>query len=98
MGIKDYYRQVIHVVEDLTGITEEEIIGRCRSSEIVDARWLATKLLSDAGYYSSQIASVIHRDIRQVQWIVANFEHHLKFADPMARINYDVAAKRLRGN
>lgn len=98
MKISDYLDKTLKVVVDLTGIEAEDVMGRRRTSELVDARWMVVKLLREAGYYPSQIAPVMNMTIRQVQSIVAAFDIRLRFADEMMRINYETASKYLRSN
>lgn len=98
MGIEDYYRKTVEVVEDLTGITEPQIRGRSKLREVVDARWLVIMLLRDKGYYTSQIASQMKLGIRQVQVIVATFDIRMRWAEPSLRINYETAANILRNS
>ena len=99
MGVSEYYRRTVEVVCDLTGLTEEEIAGKCRMREYVDARCLVVRLLRDAGYYPSQIARVMNISTRWVQKIIETFDDRVRFsADPMLRCNLEEATKALRRN
>lgn len=86
-------------VSRLTGLTEEQILGERKSREIVDARWMAVKLMREAGYYPSQIAPFFGMGTRNVQIILMLFDDRVRYAsDSMLRNNYEEAAKRLRSN
>lgn len=99
MTIGDYYREVIDVVETLTGVTEGQIIGKCKAREFVDARWLVAKLMRDGGYYPRQIALQMGVSVRWVQKIIECFQDRVRYSsDPTLRINWEEAAKILRIN
>ena len=87
------------VVEALTGVTEGQIIGKCKAREFVDARWLVVKLMRDRGYYPRQIALQMGVSTRWVQKIIECFQDRVRYSsDPTLRINWEEAAKRLRIN
>lgn len=99
MGINEYYRKVVEVVSDLTGVEERCIAGKKRQRELVDARCLVVMLLKDAGYYPTQIAPVMGISVRWVQKIAATFADRMKYSsDPMLRRNWEASAKMLRMN
>lgn len=99
MGVKEYYRKAVEVVCDLTGVTENDIVGKKRQRELVDARCLVVMLLKDAGYYPTQIAPVMGISVRWVQKISAGFADRMRYSsDPMLRRNWEASAKALRTN
>lgn len=99
MGVNEYYKRTVEVVGDLTGLTEEEIVGKRRMRELVDARCLVVRLMRDAGYYPSQIARVMGISTRWVQKVIETFDDRVRFsADPMLRCNLEEATKVLRFN
>lgn len=90
-----YFKTVMSVVSDLTELTEEEILNAPRSREIVDARWLAVKLMKDVGLYPAQIAEKMSMTPRTVQYILSNFNDRLRFGDPILKMYLDIAHTRL---
>lgn len=99
MCIRDYYRRVLEVVEALTGVTKEQIEGKCRVRDLVDARCMVIRLMRTAGYYPRQIAPTLGVSVRWVQKVLSDFEYRIKSSnDPMLRINWEQAAKMLRSN
>lgn len=99
MGVNEYYKRTVEVVGDLTGLTEDEIVGKRRMRELVDARCLVVRLMRDAGYYPSQIARVMGISTRWVQKVIETFDDRVRFsADSMLRCNLEEATKVLRFN
>ena len=98
MKIMEYADRTIAVVVDLTGVERTDILSKCKTINIVDARWMVVKLLREAGYYPSEIAPIMGMTIRQVQSIITEFDARLKYSDPMLRINYAAAVNHLRSN
>lgn len=90
-----YYQTVMSVVSDLTDLTENEILHGKRTMEIVDARWLAVRLMRDIGLYPFQIAEMMDMTVRSVQYILNNFDDRMKFGDAMLKIYVQMAKKRL---
>ena len=90
-----YYATVMSVVTDLTDLTENDILHGKRTMEIVDARWLAVRLMRDIGLYPFQIAEMMEMTVRSVQYILSNFDDRMKFGDAMLKIYVQMAKKRL---
>ena len=96
-SIRDYYQNVVEVVAKVTGVTEEQINGKCRLREIVDARWLVIQLMRKAGYYPRQIARQKGTSVRSIHKALALFEFRVKYSpDPMLR-TYCEQCKNLLG-
>ena len=99
MCIGDYYRRVLEVVEALTGVTKEQIEGKCRVRDLVDARCMVIQLMRTAGYYPRQISQTLGVSVRWVQKVHSEFDYRVRSSvDPMLRINWEQAAKILRSN
>lgn len=64
-------RQVLTVVSLVTGIPEGHIFTHRRGQQYYDARWIAVQLLSDLGYYPSQIVDLVGGSLRNVNKILA---------------------------
>ena len=99
MMIGEYYTRTVEVVEDLTGVSRDEICSKCRLREVVDARWLVVWLMSEAGYYPRQIAGQLGITTRMAQKILQEFLDRVRYSpDIMLRNNLESAEKRLRNN
>ena len=98
MKAADYVSKVVEVVSDLTGIDKDEILGRGKAAEVVDARWMVVKLVREAGYYPAQIAKVMGMSVRHIQAVLAEFGTRMHYFDSFMRSNYEEAAKLLRSN
>lgn len=68
------FGKVIKVVTELMDVTDKEIIGRCRTIEAVDARWLAIKLMREKGYTTRQIAPLFNRSMRSITHALLYFK------------------------
>lgn len=97
MGKEDYYVTVMSVVTDLTDLSENEIINGRKTMEVVDARWLAVRLMRDLGLYPYQIAELMEMTTRNVTYILNNFDDRMMFGDIMLR-NYLAVAEMRLGN
>lgn len=71
MNSTEDLRQVLTVVSLVTGIPEGHIFTHRRGQQYYDARWIAVQLLSDLGYYPSQIVNLVGGTLRNVNKILA---------------------------
>lgn len=93
----DYFGKVIKVVTELIEVTDQEIIGKSRTVEAVDARWLVIKLMRDRGYSTRQIAPLINAARRSVTHALCFFETRTE--DPMSSLGNTYAiAKQMLGD
>ena len=53
------FGKVIKVVTELMDVTDQEILGKSRVPEVVDARWMVINLMKEKGYTSRQIAPLL---------------------------------------
>ncbi len=86
---------VMEVVTSETDVAVSKIMSRCSEAEIVDARWMCVKILSEQGYYPTRIAELMGVTPRYVQYILTDFEDRIAMSRVM-RSNYERATKRLR--
>lgn len=89
-----YYTMVMSVVTDLTDLTEQQILYGKKTREVVDARWLCVRLMSELGIYTRQIAGFMRMSMRSVQYILMDFDARVKFGDAMLSI-YLAQARRM---
>ena len=62
----EYFSKVIQVVTDLTDVSEEEILGKSRIPEVVDARWMVIYFLKRNHYSTRQISELLHHPQRTI--------------------------------
>jgi chromosomal replication initiation ATPase DnaA len=94
----EYFGKVLEVVTDLTEVESNDIVGKNRAVEVIDARWLAIKLMRDKGYSTRQIASLFNRSTRSITHALLFFENRTE--DPFSALGniYETARQILRNS
>lgn len=92
--IADFANLVLDLVADELDVPKEQILSRSRNAEVVDARYVAVKLLYSHNVYPSRIAVVMGMATRSVQYIITAFDARIQ-ANRMLRNNYAKLAKKL---
>lgn len=95
MNNAELFDNLLNVICEQTQLSRQEILSHCKSTQIVDARYILVKMLYDSGFYPSVIASFIHQTERSVTKIMTNFDNR-KEKFKMLRINYE-QIKNLKG-
>ena len=80
MGKNEDFSKVIKVVTELMDVTDQEILGKSRESEVVDARWMVICLMKEKGYQSKQIAPLINHPIRTINHALNSFSDRVKYS------------------
>lgn len=80
MEKSEYYSKVIKVVTELMEVSEDEICGKSKRQEIVDARWLAICLLKESGWSAHRIADAICHPERTVNHALSNMSERARYA------------------
>lgn len=93
--IAEFADHVIGLVSQETDIPKEQILSRCRATEIVDARHLVIKLLHANNVYPSRIASIFNLSTRCINYAITNFEHRVS-QNNVLRGNYETIKKKLK--
>jgi hypothetical protein len=97
MSIENCHKDAVAAVAAVTGISPEEITGRCRARHLVDARWMVVMLMWNQGYYPRQIAVQMGVSVRWIQKIVECFQDRIRYShDDSLRRNWEESAKILR--
>ena len=78
MNKLEYFGKVIKVVTELMDVTDQDILGKSRSYEIVDARWMTAFLMHEKGYSSKQIAMLMLRPVRTINHALNLFPERAK--------------------
>lgn len=89
MNKLEYFGKVIKVVTELIEVTDKEIVGKCKTSEAVDARWLVIKLMREKGFTTKQIAPLVNAAKRSVTHALAFFEYRMD--DPLSSLGNSYA-------
>ena len=82
MGKIEDFSKVIKVVTELTDVTDQDIIGKSRVPEVVDARWLTICLMNEKGYSTRQIVPLIGHPKRTVNNALSSFDYRAKRINP----------------
>ena len=77
MNSVDYCSKVIKVVTELTEVSEQDIFGRTRSFDAVDARWMVIYFLKRNHYSTRQISELLNHPQRTIN-------HAFEFLDTRA--------------
>lgn len=86
---------IVKAVADVMGLMPCEIMCRRRFPEVVDARWMVVRLLSERGFYAHQIASWMEMTSRNVNVILSAIHDRLEDDVKFGR-NLETARKEVR--
>lgn len=95
----DMYKMQIYLdtrsaVAEETEVEIEKILSGCKEEEVIDARAILIKLLSDQGLYPIQISKLSSICIRSINRYLLDFSDRYE-SRKMMRINYDCLRKKL---
>jgi chromosomal replication initiation ATPase DnaA len=76
----DYCSKVIKVVAELMEVREEDIYGRTRTFDAVDARWIVIQLLRDQKMSTKKIALLLSHPERTINHALSMVESRAKFS------------------
>lgn len=96
MRKNEIFDDVINKVSLETGVHISRIMSSCKDAETVDARYILVRILADIGMYPSQIADMIHKTQRTVNYMISNFNDRMN-GRKILRI-YLENIKKLSGN
>lgn len=74
------FSKVIKVVAELMDVTEQDILGKSRVQEVVDARWMVIYLMKEKGYSTKQIVPLMCHPERTINHAISNFEDRVKYS------------------
>lgn len=95
MRKSEIYARVISAVSRETEIPAEIIEGRCRTAEVVDARCILAKLLSESGLNAREIALFMNMTGRNVRRLLRLYDCRVGQHGNMIGINSDAIRKQL---
>ena len=80
MGKLEDFSKVIKVVTELTGVTDQEILGKSRKEDVVDARWMSIFFLAEKGYTTQEISKLILHPERTVNHAIQMFQDRARYS------------------
>ena len=80
MGKIEDFSKVIKVVTELMDVTDQDILGKSRIPEVVDARWMVISLMREKGYSTRQIAPLMLRPERTINNALNQFSDRVKYS------------------
>lgn len=66
----EIFAELLDAVAKETEISKELILSECKKSDVVDARSILVKLLSDKGFYPTQIAEMMNKKYHTIKKIL----------------------------
>lgn len=95
MGKIEDFSKVIKVVTELTDVTEQDVLGRSRVKEVVDARWMVICFMKMKGYCTKDISKLICHPERTVNHAIQALPKRLKLISSDIGNNFDIAKQQL---
>lgn len=80
MNKEEDFSKVIKVVTELMDVTEQDILGKSRIQEVVDARWMTFHLLKEKGFTTQEIAGVMNQPVRTVNHAIHSFSERVRYS------------------
>ena len=80
MGKIDDFSKVIKVVTELTDVTDQDILGKSRKQEVVDARWMVMYFLHEKGYTTEEISQLTLHPERTVRNALHNIKERARYS------------------
>lgn len=95
MGKSEDFSKVIKVVTELADVTEQDVLGKSRVKEVVDARWLVIYFMKMKGYCTGEISELIHHPNRTVNHALQSLPRRLKSISSDIGNNFELARQQL---
>ena len=91
----EYFSKVIKVITELTDVTEEQILGKSRIPEVVDARWMVIHFMKVMGYSTSDISKLINHPERTVNHATQMFLDRVRYSNGLGNIFFSARQQLL---
>ena len=95
MGKSEDFIKVIKVVTELTDVTEQDVLGKSRVKEVVDARWLVIYFMKMKGFSTNEISELIRHPNRTVNHALKLLPRRLKLISSDIGNNFELARQQL---
>ncbi len=90
--------RVLEIVSKETEVSVQEIKGKGKTIDIVDARYLVVYFLYKNGFYTSDISRIIGIGTHAVRLIIRNFDTRRTQSGMLFEINLKRIGKRLEND
>lgn len=88
------FQETLSAVVEAMEVEQEQILSGCKQEEVVDARSLLIKLMSDKGLYPVQISHLTGLNNRSVTQFLLGFRERIN-SRKILRINYETLKNQL---
>lgn len=95
MGKNEDFSKVIKVVTELVDVSEQEVLGKSRVKEVVDARWMVIYFMKMKGYCAKEISELIRHPSRTVNHALQTLPRRLKSISSDIGNNFELARQQL---
>lgn len=95
MGKIEDFSKVIKVVTELTDVTDQEILGKTREQDVVDARWMVIYFMKSKGYSTRQISMLMLHPERTINHALNAFSDRVKYSTNNLRNIFAIAQQQL---
>lgn len=95
MGKAEDFSKVIKVVTELMEVTEQDILGKSRVQEVVDARWMVIYFMREKGYLTKQISNLLSHPERTINHALNAFPDRVKYSTNNLRNIFAIAQQQL---
>lgn len=95
MGKSEDFSKVIKVVTELVDVTEQDVLGKSRVKEVVDARWMVIYFMKMKGYCTKEISQLILHPERTVNHALKVLPRRLKLISSDIGNNFELARQQL---
>lgn len=82
------FQDTLSAVVEAMEVEQNQILSGCKQEEVVDARSLLIKLMSDKGLYPVQISKITGLNSRSVNQFLLGFNERIN-SRKILRINYE---------
>lgn len=90
------FAEILKIVSCETEVSASDMISSCKQIEVVDARSIYVKILSEMGFYPVQIAVYMNRTASSIRYLISHYEERVKQNKMMAIYAQNV--RKLLGN
>lgn len=88
------FQETLSAVVETTEIEQGQILSGCKQEEVVDARSLLIKLMSEKGLYPVQISKITGLNSRSVTQFLLGFKSRIN-SRKILRMNYECLRNKL---
>ena len=71
--LSDVVGSVVDITAEIAEVDSQSILSDCRQSEVVEARMIAVKILSDMGYSPQRLSKYFHKSEQGIRVILSAY-------------------------